>query len=478
MHSHSLPIACVLRAAAGVLLATLLPAPSAAIAGLPPQVERLDRGRLVSSEAVLAAFSSPSGVDEPKLVKVPPGESVRSTLVELRADPNVLWVTPDPIATISGRIPDDPGRAGSDGGWREDQWNFLPPPPARKPCTETRPCGVDAPRAWSLLRSAGHPEGRRADGSRGPIVAVVDTGVAYADRGRLRRSPDLAAGTFVRGRDFVGDDRLALDGNGHGTHVASTIAERTGNGRYVTGLGDGLRIMPVRVLARDGTGRASDVAAGIRFAVRRGASVINLSLEFSPGFDSCRDLRVVCNAIAEARRRGVFVAGAAGNDGMDHAQMPARAAYAVASSTIRGCLSRFSSRGTDVDLTAPGGGVDAGAAGEQCRAAGRGPGIVQLTLRRPGPSSPTGGARSFGFPHYEGTSMATAHVSGTVALVISSKVLLRRLGRRPRPGEIARWLDCAARPAYDPATADLYGAGLLDTAAALDRRTRCPALGG
>jgi serine protease len=457
-------------------LASVVARPEVAAAEAPTETERLAPGAVVAADAVLVSYESDPDGTAPALIDVPPGETVRSTLAEVRKDPGVRWAAPDPIARISGRIPNDPGRSGRQGGWQADQWNFLAPPPVGEPCTETRPCGVNAPRAWTLLRRAGHPEGRSKNGSRGPIVAVVDTGVAYADRGRLHRSPDLAPKAFVSGRDFVGDDRLALDGNGHGTHVASTIAEKTGNGRYVTGLGDGLRIMPVRVLARDGTGRASDVAKGIRFATRQGASVINLSLEFGPSFDSCRDLRVVCDAIDAAKRKGVFVVGAAGNDGLNHAQMPSRVAYAVASSTIRGCLSRFSSRKTDIDLTAPGGGVDAGGAGSQCRPSERGPGIVQLTLRGSGPLAAPARSQSFGYPHYEGTSMAAPHVSATAALVLSSKVLHRKLGRRPRPGELARWLGCAARPVFDGTRADLYGDGLLDTAAALHRRTPCPGL--
>ena len=114
------------------------------------------------------------------------------------------------------------------------------------------------------------------------------------------RDSDLAAGTFVRGKSFTGTGRLPLDRNGHGTHVASTVAERTNNGRAVTGLGQGLRLMPVRVLDDQGNGSAAEVAAGIRWASGHGADVINLSLEFPPGFDTCGDLRVVCEAIDRA----------------------------------------------------------------------------------------------------------------------------------------------------------------------------------
>ena len=70
-------------------------------------------------------------------------------------------------------IPNDPGTSGVPGGWQQDQWNFLPG------------TGVDAPRAWDNLIAAGRP------GGRGVTVAVLDSGVAYANRGRFKKSPDL-----------------------------------------------------------------------------------------------------------------------------------------------------------------------------------------------------------------------------------------------------------------------------------------------
>ncbi len=179
-----------------------------------------------------------------------------------------------PTRTRSQRSPaagcrTTPARAGPRAAGRRTSGTSSPPPAESKPCTETRPCGIDAPRAWKLLRKSGHPDGRRAKGKRGPIVAVVDTGVAYRDKGSAySRSPDLGARTFVDGWDFVNDDSIPLDRNGHGTHVASTVAEATDNGRYVTGLGDGLRIMPIRVLDGGGAGSAADVARGNRLRDR------------------------------------------------------------------------------------------------------------------------------------------------------------------------------------------------------------------
>src|SRR4051812_42418995 len=161
--------------------------------------------------------------------------------------------------------PDDPGESTHGEGWTHLQWNFA------------GPAGVGAPRAWGNLVAAGAP------GGAGVTVAVLDTGVAYPGNAHGRpASPDLRATTFVAGYDFVDDDDDPYDENGHGTHVASTIAEATDNGYGVTGLAYGVRIMPVRVLDRGGDGDVITVARGVRFAAEHGAKVINLSLNFGP----------------------------------------------------------------------------------------------------------------------------------------------------------------------------------------------------
>jgi serine protease len=458
--THKVALALLVTA-----LALATPPAAAAADPIDPTAALAEGAEVVPGEALVRFRGSP----QERLVELEPGVSLDEGLNELRSDPRVRWANPNAIARASW-IPRDPGTSGTRGGWQEDQWNFLAPPPVGIPCTGAAPCGVNAPRAWGLLRKAGRPLGRRADGRRGPIVAIIDTGVAYRNKGRrFRRSPDLAAGAFVRGRDFVDGDRIPLDRNGHGTHVASTVFEQTDNRKAVTGLASGLRMMPVRVLGRNGSGGAANVARGIRWAARHHARVINLSLEFSPSFGGCAGLRAVCDAITFARRRGALVVGAAGNDGASSAQMPAKAAFGVASGTIRGCLSDFSSRGKGVDITAPGGGPDSGpAAGSHCRPFAPGPSIVQLTLPLNTPF--TGNYRRFRYPLYEGTSMSAPHVSAAAGLVLASGVL----DRRPTPGQLGARLKCTARPVADPASAALYGAGLLDLAAAVDPASSCP----
>ncbi len=220
---------------------------------------------------VLVRYAGRPGVAR---VGVPDGSTVPQTVRRLNADPSVASAQPDFVATAAS-FPDDPGREGVAGGWRSDQWSLL-----------SSAAGIDAPGAWANLGAPGSRPGE------GVTVAVLDSGVAYRARGaQFARDPDLARSSFVPGQDFVDGDRLPLDENGHGTHVAATIAEQADNGLGEVGIAYGVKIMPVRVLDRDNSGRASDVAAGIRWAARQGADVINLSLDFGPGVRSCAAVR-------------------------------------------------------------------------------------------------------------------------------------------------------------------------------------------
>src|SRR6185312_7800256 len=279
--------------------------------------------------------------------------------------PGVAWAVPDYVAHASGPfVPDDEGAGHTPGGWQELQWNF------------SGPFGIGAPEAWANVAADGAP------GGHGVTVAVLDTGVAYANRGRFRISPDFGRWQFVKGYDFVGRDPYPNDRNGHGTFVAGTIAEATNNHVGLTGLAFGARIMPVRVLDTEGEGEASTIAEGVRFAVDHGAQVINLSLEFSPGVTAA-DIPELIEALRYAHRRRVLVVAAAGNEGHTAVAYPAHApdVVSVGATTEHGCLAAYSNDGSGLTLVAPGGGPDADLPGDpNCQPERPGRDIYQETF--------------------------------------------------------------------------------------------------
>lgn len=427
------------------LIVALLAALTGAALGVPAGATAFETEPgevVVRFEEGSTARSAQAAGEKPVVLKVRDvGKAVRG----LRSRPDVRYAVPNVKARISeagsGFVPNDPGRENRASAWRDLQWNFA------------GPAGVNAPQAWANLITAGAP------GGRGATIAVLDTGVAYRNLPPFVRNPDFRGDQFVKGYDFVDRDPYPFDRNGHGTHVAGTLAQATDNGIGLTGLAYGARLMPVRVLDAAGEGNASDIAAGIRYAARRGVKIINLSLEFDADVRSY-DIPQILEAIAYARSRRSLVVAAAGNEGRARVAYPARATgvLSVGATTEHGCLSEFSNGGRGLDIVAPGGGADAAIANdERCRpgdATGRN--IMQVTML--GRSITT-----FGIPgSYEGTSMAVPHVAATAALVLASGVL----GRNPTPQRIERRLETTARDLGTKGYDTRYGWGLLDAAAA------------
>ena len=263
----------------------------------------------------------------------------------------------------------------------------------------------------------------------GITVAVIDTGITPV--------PDLKDTTFVAGYDFVNNQVEALDDNGHGTHVAGTIAQSTNNGYGVAGIAYKAKLMPLKVLSAEGSGTVSDIAEAIRFAADHGADVINMSMG---GFG---DSQVLQDAIAYAHQRKVVIVAAAGNANANAAAFPARYANVIAVSALdaTGVKAPYSNFGAGVDLAAPGGSL-----GQESDAGG----ILQETLD---PATGNPAWRSL-----QGTSMAAPHVAGVAALLKSVGI--------DDPEEIATLLKTSARTVEND-TLNHYGAGQLDAGAAV-----------
>lgn len=312
---------------------------------------------------------------------------------------------------------------------------------------------VRAPGAWG-----------RSIGS-GQIIAVVDAGIDL-------RHPDLArraiGGTrFVDCRDRVdgcgdgdyrdGEEDAALSFGTHGTHVAGIAAATADNGAGIAGVAPGARILSVKALrARNGEGEFTDVADGIRWAVRNGADVINLSLGADPGVQALTligvmdDVRV---AAREAVDAGVVVVAAAGNEFGSLCAEPAfvRGVICVVATDRTGSRASYSNLAVSEDMTvvaAPGG---AGAA--LCS--------EDIVSTRPVALGSDCGLPN-GYARSAGTSMAAPHVAGVAALLTAqgrtaseAVEILTSTARTPGSG---------TRGTYTPT----HGYGIVDAAAAVD----------
>jgi len=323
--------------------------------------------------------------------------------------------------------------------------------------------GIKAPQAWDL-----------ATGS-GVTVAVIDTG--------YRPHTDLAA-NIVAGYDFINDTAVANDGGGrdsdakdpgdwtsagecgtgepasnsswHGTHVAGTIAAVTNNGSGVAGIAFNAKVQPARVLGKCG-GYTSDIADAMIWTSggtvsgvltnARPVRVINMSLGGTGACDTTTQ-----SAITSARSRGTVVVVAAGNENVDVSNSnPANCSGVVAVAAINrfGSRAYYSNYGSLVTLAAPGGDMRSNSAD----------GILS-TLNS---GSTTPGSDSYAY--YQGTSMATPHVAGVVALMISKKPTAT-------VDEVVNALKSTAR-AF-PGSCSGCGSGIVDAYAAVQAMTSTP----
>ena len=317
-------------------------------------------------------------------VQLPATESVADALGALRAQPHVLYAEPNyrVSATV---LPDDP---------RFDElWGL-------NNVSQTggiADADIDMPEAWETTTGSGNT-----------IVAVIDTGVDYSH-------PDLAANMWVNageipgdhidndgngyvddvhGYDFVNNDGDPFDDHSHGTHVAGTIAAVGDNGIGVTGINWHAKIMALKFLDAQGSGTVADAIKAIDYAVANGATISNNSWGGNEAFSQS-----LYDAIARARDADHVFVTAAGNGnfigiGQNNDTNPFYPAafdldniITVAATDDHDSKAIFSNYGTrTVDLGAPG---------------------VDILSTTPNNSYET----------LSGTSMATPHVTGVVALV-------------------------------------------------------------
>lgn len=274
---------------------------------------------------------------------------------------------------------------------------------------------------WHMKRAGAESAWEYACG-QGVTVSVVDTGIACYDAEGFMKGTDLAGTTCVAGYNFVGKNEIAADDQGHGTHVAGTIAQTTNNGVGVAGLAHCAKLMPVKVLSARGWGTMADVAEGIRWSADHGAQVINLSL------GAPVKSKVVENAVNHAIKKGVVVVAAAGNSGRSVGWPAAYPGVIAVSATDKNdSIAWFSSRGPQVAIGAPG------------------VGVTQQTICEAGKNK----CEQWGV--FNGTSMASPHVAGAAALLVGQGIT--------NPESVKAILQATATPKEDT---NLFGAGILE----------------
>ncbi len=337
-------------------------------------IDLVDRDDEAARDAVSRRLGVPvtwreaSARDDIALAQVPDMAAAIQTL-----ESEASWieaVEPEQILTAYA-WPNDP--------MYEQQWNLR---------------AMGAPAGWSST-----PRGA------GVVVAVIDTGVT--------RVEDLQQTSMLEGKSFVPGAASAADDNGHGTHVAGTVAQATHNGVGVAGVAPAATILPVKVLSNAGFGSSAWIASGIHWAVEQGADVINLSLGggYSP---------VIHEAVKDAVAHGVIVVAAAGNSGREGVGYPGALSETIGVSAVgpSGELAPYSSWGKGVDIAAPG--------GDKQKLGG---GILQDTVD---------GRGGHAYLEFQGTSMATPHVAGAAAALLSAGL---------EPDAVTRTLLDAASPA-------------------------------
>ncbi len=322
---------------------------------------------------------------------------------------------------------------------------------------------INLPEAWNITT-----------GSPNVLVGVIDTGMMFDSTNASNTHPDFV-GKVAGGYDFISDPSIAGDGDGrdsngfdaindnHGSHVGGTIAAATNNNTGVAGVGWNTQLLNVRVLGNGG-GTTVDINEGSLWAAGIAvngvpnnptpAQVLNLSLG---GEGVCSPFEQ--DTFDRIRQQGTIVVVAAGNENENaNAKSPASCVgvITVGATGPTGERAVYSNFGTRIDVMAPGG----NGGGQDVNNDGTPDGVLSTVRNNDG---------SFGYDWYDGTSMASPHVAGVVALMVAQKPGLT-------PDEALSVLRSTARPLSAQAcngtnrtdlNASDCGAGLIDAFAAL-----------
>lgn len=296
---------------------------------------------------------------------------------------------------------------------------------------------ISAPYAWTLTT-----------GSRDVVVAVLDTGLRDDH-------PDIDKSAIVAGRNLVSDQsstnyRDNISSMSHGTMVTGIIGARTNNGTGVAGLNWNVSIMPVRVLSSSGGGSVAGVGQGIRWAVDNGADVINMSLAWDANSGDPGE-RFVVEQIEYAISRGVTLVAGAGNDN-GRITMPAAHPDVIAVGAVDKNKRRawYSNYGSELDLVAPGGSQQSSNSG----------GVLSTDVV----------SRQLSYSYQQGTSFASPHVAGVVALMYANGIT--------DPHTVREILLDTAEDLGTVGFDRYYGHGLINAYAAVAGITRQDALVG
>lgn len=408
----------------------------------------------VDAEA-MGQQGGPAAILQDKIVVAFKEEVPVSQIAEVGAQLGISFSTPYDGAprVVTARI--DPGRRAE----LLDRLNGHPGVRAAEPEIVYWPQWVPNDKGYSMqwnMQMIGMETAWEFTKGSNAVVAVVDTGVMIQRGLKSFVVEDLAQTASKPGYDFAYGDSEPEDFQGHGTHVAGTIAQSTDNAIGVSGVAPHCAIMPIKVFPNRGGAENSAVASGVRYAADKGANVINMSLG-SPVFSQVLD-----DAVQYAYNRGVTIVVAAGNSGKSEVHYPAGCNHVIAVSAVdrNQNLTGYSTYGFHVEIAAPGGVTDIISQGGFFprldflldRYKDRQTGIIQGTVY----VNRQMRTLEQGYRSFQGTSMASPHVAGVAALLYSLGVT--------NTLDIRTVLRTTAAKKDPP---EKFGAGILDAAAAV-----------